>query len=122
MGEMNSRVYFVKDLDLGLVKIGHKKDGNSRMETQESFLKNKYPTNLKCIRLSPCLARSKAIELEQRLHAICSTHRCQYPSVTLSVEHNGKTYSAECNANGYTEWFDLPDEVEALVLRLIENA
>ena len=120
--ESKSRVYLIKDNDLGIFKIGHKKEGNSRMETRESYIKNKYPTNLQCVKLSRPMRKKNALELETKLHMACAQYRTQYPEVIMSVEKGGKIFSAVCRANGYTEWFDLPEEVEAQIMVELELA
>ena len=120
--ESKSRVYLVKDEDLGISKIGHKKDGNSRMETRESYIKNKYPTHLQCVKLSRPMQKKDALELESKLHKACEQYRTQYPEVTMSVEKGGQVFSVVCRANGYTEWFDLPAEVEAQIMLELELA
>lgn len=120
--ESKSRVYLVKDHDLGIFKIGHKKDRNSRMETRKSYIKNKYPTNLQCVKLSRPMRKKDALELETKLHMACAQYRTQYPEVTMSVDKGGKIFSTICRANGYTEWFELPDEVEAQIKIELELA
>ena len=120
--ESKSRVYLIKDNDLGILKIGHKKDGNPRMETRESYIKNKYPTNLQCVKLSRPMRKEDALELEAKLHMACAQYRTQYPEVTMSIEKGWQIFSAVCRANGYTEWFELPGEVEAQIMIELELA
>ena len=121
------QVYFLKDHDLGIYKIGKRGLSNSnsrnRMLTEQSiFNKNKYVTNITQICVSSDLPYDEVSDLETQLHEQFKDKNVQYPimNITLTLP-NGTTYSKPSVPSGHTEWYDLDDDDITYIQSLLTN-
>jgi len=122
MANRKSEIYIVEDRDLSIYKIGRRAYGNPRMGSESSYLKNGYVTDLVLRICSKPLEHTDAIKLEAQLHNVAHTYRVEYPIVTMSIVAHGTRYEKKRNANGYTEWFALPEDMLARIESIIKEA